>query len=192
MFAEMGYEVLVIDADLYRPSCHRALRAPNTVGLTDFLAGQVPLERVIVPTKIPKLHLLSRGSAAPNPTELVGSRKMRETLETLRERFDFLLIDSPPVAPVSDAVLLSRLADGVILVVRGQQTRKHLVKSAVAQLRNSQAKILGVVLNGVDIRRQEYSGLYHPSYAPDVYYGGYGRTDGAKVLSARQDAPHRI
>jgi Mrp family chromosome partitioning ATPase len=93
---------------------------------------------------------------------------------------------------VSDAILLSRLADGVILVVWGQKTRKQLVKSAVAQLRNSQAKIIGVVLNGVDIRREEYSGLYHPSYAPDVYYGGYGRAEGVKVLPRRQDAAHRI
>ena len=187
MFAQMGYEVLVIDADLYRPSCHRALRTRNALGLTDFLAGQAPLESVITPTQIPKLHLLSRGSAAPNPTELVGSQKMHETLAVLKERFDFLLIDSPPVTPVSDAVLLSRIVDGVIFVVRGQKTRKHLVKAAVTQLRNSQAKILGVVLNGVDIGREEYRGLYHPSYGPAVYYGDNGHGEGARVLPTRQD-----
>ena len=81
MFALMGYEVLVIDADLYRPSCHRALSTKNLLGLTDFFAGQAPLESVIVPTGVPKLYLLTRGSAAPNPTELVGSRKMRESVE---------------------------------------------------------------------------------------------------------------
>ena len=187
MFAQMGYQVLVIDADLYRPSCHRALRTRNALGLTDFLAGQAPLESVITPTQIPKLHLLSRGSAAPNPTELVGSQKMHETLAVLKERFDFLLIDSPPVTPVSDAVLLSRIVDGVIFVVRGQKTRKHLVKAAVTQLRNSQAKILGVVLNGVDIGREEYRGLYHPSYGPAVYYGDNGHGEGARALPTRQD-----
>jgi capsular exopolysaccharide synthesis family protein len=187
MFAQMGYEVLVIDADLYRPSCHRALRTKNALGLTDFLAGQAPLERVIMPTAIPKLHLLSRGSPAPNPTELVGSQKMHESLGALKERFDFLLIDSPPITPVSDAVLLSTMVDGVILVVRGQRTRKHLVKAAVAQLKSSQAKILGVVLNGVDIRSAEYSNLYHPSYAPFVY-GDYVRKESS--LSRRR-APSR-
>jgi polysaccharide biosynthesis transport protein len=187
MFAQMGYEVLVIDADLYRPSCHRALRTTNSVGLTDFLAGQAPLERVISATRVPKLHLLSRGSAAPNPTELLGSQKMRESLDSLKQRFDFLLIDSPPVTPVSDAVLLSRMVDGVIFVVRGQKTRKHLVKSAVMQLKNSQARILGVALNGVDIGRDEYSDLYHPSYAPDVYYGRNGRAKEISGLPTRQD-----
>ena len=187
MFAQMGYEVLVIDADLYRPACHRALRTRNALGLTDFLAGQAPMEKVITPTKIPKLHLLSRGSPAPNPTELIGSRKMRESLESLKERFDFLFIDSPPVTPVSDAVLLSRMVDGVIFVVRGQKTSKHIVKSAVTQLKNSQAKILGVVLNGVDIGREEYSDLYHPSYAASVYYGDYTRGDGTSALPTRQD-----
>jgi capsular exopolysaccharide synthesis family protein len=187
MFAQMGYEVLVIDADLYRPSCHRALRTKNVLGLTDFLAGQAPMETVIMPTKIPKLHILSRGSAAPNPTELVGSQKMRDSLDSLKGRFDFLLIDSPPVTPVSDAVLLSRVVDGVVFVVRGQKTRKHLVKAAVTQLRNSQAKILGVVLNGVDIGKEEYRDLYHPSYAPDVYYGGNGHGEKARGLATRQD-----
>jgi capsular exopolysaccharide synthesis family protein len=192
MFAQMGYEVLVVDADLYRPSCHRALRTRNVLGLTDFLAGQAPLERVIVPTGIPNLFLLSRGSAAPNPTELVGSKRMQEAVEMLKKRFDFLLIDSPPVTPVSDAVLLSRIVDGVIFVVRGQKTRKHLAKAAVTQLQNSQAKILGVVLNGVDIGREEYSDLYHPSYAPDVYYGRDARSEETSVLATRQDAPNRI
>lgn len=192
MFAQMGYEVLVVDADLYRPSCHRALRTRSVLGLTDFLAGQAPLERVIVPTGVPKLSLLSRGSVAPNPTELVGSHKMHESLEMLKKRFDFLLIDSPPVTPVSDAVLLARMVDGVIFVVRGQKTPKHLIKAAVTRLKNSQAKILGVVLNGVDIGREEYSDLYHPSYAPDVYYGGDGRGEEMSILPKRQDAPNRI
>jgi polysaccharide biosynthesis transport protein len=188
MFAQMGYEVLVIDADLYRPSCHRALRATNVaLGLTDFLAGQAPLERVITSTKIPKLHLLARGSSAPNPTELLGSQKMRESFESLKQRFDFLLIDSPPVTPVSDAVVLSRMVDGVVFVVRGQRTRKQLVKSAVMQLKNSSAKILGVVLNGVDIRREEYKGLYHPSYAPAVYYDGNAGGEKTSGFKTRQD-----
>jgi capsular exopolysaccharide synthesis family protein len=192
IFAQMGYEVLVVDADLYRPSCHRALRTRNVLGLTDFLAGQAPLERVVMPTGMPKVFLLSRGSAAPNPTELVGSKRMRDCLEVLKGRFDFVLIDSPPVTPVSDAVLLSRIVDGVIFVVRGQKTRKDLVKAAVTQLKNSQARILGVVLNGVDIGREEYRDLYHPSYAADVYYGRNDREEESSILRTRQDATHRI
>lgn len=188
MFAQMGYKVLVIDADFYRPSCHRALRTRNVVGLTDFLAGQTSLESAIMPTAIPELHLLSRGSAAPNPTELVGSQKMLDTLAALKRRFDFLLIDSPPVTPVSDAVLLSAMVDGVIFVVQGQKTRKQLVRAAVAQLRNSQGKILGVVLNRVDIGSADYSDLYHPSYAPFVYYSGdIGERGRNRLPAARQN-----
>jgi capsular exopolysaccharide synthesis family protein len=168
MLAQMDLRVLVIDADLRKPSCHKALRVKGGRGLTDFLVGQDHLDNVIKPTSVPNLFALSCGSTPPNPTELVGSKRMYTTLANLKERYDFLLIDAPPVMPVSDAVILSTMVDGVVLVVRGQHTQKQLVKEAASQLGNGSGKILGVVLNRVDIREAEYSG-YKQYYYPHFY-----------------------
>jgi succinoglycan biosynthesis transport protein ExoP len=137
-------------------------------GLTDFLAGQEELDKVIKPTSISNLFVLNCGSTPPNPTEVVGSKRMHETLAALKDRYDFILIDAPPVMPVSDAVILSTMVDGVVLVVRGQETQKQLVKEAVSQLGNGSGKILGVVLNRVDIRGADYS-TYNNYYYPHFY-----------------------
>jgi polysaccharide biosynthesis transport protein len=169
MLAQMELQILLIDADLRRPSCHKALRVRGGHGLTDFLAGQEGLDDVIKPTSISNLSVLNCGSTPPNPTELIGSRRMNETLAVLKERYDFILIDSPPVMPVSDAVVLSTMVDGVVFIVRGGQTKRQLVKAAVAELGSGQSKILGVVLNRVDIRSAEYKD-YRKYYSPAWYY----------------------
>ena len=165
MLAQMDLKILVVDADLRRPACHKALRVRGGPGLTDFLAGQEELRNVVRPTTTPNLFVLNCGSTAPNPTELVGSKRMRHTLAALKDCYDFVLIDSPPVLPVSDAVILSSMAEAMILVVRAHETPKHLVSTAIAQLGANQAKILGVVLNRADVRGvdyQDYYQYYHP------------------------------
>jgi polysaccharide biosynthesis transport protein len=168
VLAQLGHQVLVVDADLRRPACHKALRVQDGPGLSNVLAGLIDLEPAIKATAVPNLSLLNCGSIPPNPTELIGSKKMDETLRTLKTRYDFVLIDSPPVVPVSDAVDLSTMVDGVVLIVRGQQTPKHLAKMAVAQLNNSHTTILGVVLNRIDIRSAEYA-EYYRYYVSDYY-----------------------
>jgi succinoglycan biosynthesis transport protein ExoP len=169
MLAQMELQILLIDADLRKPSCHKALRVRGGRGLTEFLAGQERLDDVIKPTSITNLSVLNCGSTPPNPTELVGSKRMNETLAALKDRYDFILIDSPPVMSLSDAVVLSTIVDGVVLVVRGNETKRQIVKAAVAQLGNGQGKILGVVLNRVDVRNAEYKDYYTYS-SPDYYY----------------------
>jgi capsular exopolysaccharide synthesis family protein len=169
MFAQLGNRVLLIDADLRRPTCHKALRVQSAAGLVDYLAGQEELDKAIKPTSIPNLAVLNGGSIPPSPTELIGSKKMYETLALLKDRYDFILIDSPPVMPVSDAVVLSTMADAMIFVVRGQKTPKHVVREAISQLGNNRAKILGVVLNRVDVRSAEYRD-YYQYYNPEFYY----------------------
>ena len=155
-FAQMGVKVLVIDADLRRSSCHKLFGLPNRPGLADWLSGQTSLEKLITPTAMNNVFFLGSGSTPPNPTELVGSRRMHDALAFLGERYDYLLIDSSPVLAVSDAVLLSTMVDGVVMVVSGQETPRNAVKRACARLRYAQAKILGVVLNRVNMQDPDY------------------------------------
>jgi len=160
IFAQMGVKVLVIDADLRNSSCHKVLGIGNGTGLTDFLTGQTELKKVIKPTAMDNLCLLSGGSIPPDPTKLVGSKKMHETLTALREHYDYIFVDSPPLMPVSDAVLLSTMVDGVVQVVSGQKIAKHVVQEGLTRLGYAQAKILGVLLNRMNILREDYAYFY--------------------------------
>jgi capsular exopolysaccharide synthesis family protein len=163
IFAQMGVQVLLIDADLRRPQCHEVLGVENTLGLSELLAGHRGMGALAQPTYAEGLSFLSSGSTPPNPAELVGSRAMREVLVLLREHYEYILIDTPPVMSVSDAVLLSTMVDGVVLVVDSQQTPRQVVREARGRLSYARANILGTVLNRVDLRHGDYA----------YYYGGY-------------------
>jgi capsular exopolysaccharide synthesis family protein len=158
MFARLGAPVLVIDADLRRPSCHRVLGVRNTPGLTEVLAGHEGKLRRLALQKT-EIFFLGAGGIPPNPTELLGSKRMREVLAQLRERFAFVLIDAPPLATVSDSVVLSTLVDGVVLVVDQQRTPRQTVRDARARLAYARAKVLGVVLNRCDADAVRYAEL---------------------------------
>ena len=156
MFARLGAPVLVIDADLRRPSCHKVLGVRNDPGLTEVLAGhEGKLRRLGLQQT--EIFFLGAGSVPPNPTELLGSQRMREVLARLRERFAFVLIDAPPLANVSDSVVLSTLVDGVVLVVDQQRTPRQTVRDARARLAYARARLLGVVLNRCDVDAFSYS-----------------------------------
>jgi len=161
VLAQMGVRVLVIDADLRCASCHKVLGLENDAGLADVLTGQRELTEVIHATAIEQLFFLSSGPLPLNPAELVGSKKMRDTLAALQGQYDYILIDSPPVMPVSDAVLLAAMADGVVLVANAQQTPKQVVRATRTRLHYAHAKILGVVLNRLHIRHGDYAYYYH-------------------------------
>ena len=169
MFARMGSRVLVLDADLRQPSCLKALRVESDRGLADYLTNLAPLDQVIQPTSIPNLSVLGAGSLPPSPTELLGSKRMSETLAYLKQRYDYVFIDSPPVIPVSDTVVLSTIVDGLIFVVRGQMTPKPIVRDALAQLGNRQSKVLGLVLNRINMKSGEYRNYYHYYNSADYF-----------------------
>jgi polysaccharide biosynthesis transport protein len=175
-FAQMGVRVLVIDADLRRPSCHKALGMKGGPGLSEVLTGQRKVEKVIKRTTVDNLHLLSSGAIPPNPAELIGSVKMYEVLTALRTQFDYVFIDSPPVMPVSDALLMAKMVDGVVMVIGGQETPKKVVKEARARLTYARAKILGTVLNKVDLQRSGY--YYHNYYYYSSHYHRSGEAEG--------------
>jgi polysaccharide biosynthesis transport protein len=156
-FAQMGGRVLLVDADLRRARCHEVLGVHNLMGLTEVLVGQKQAQEVIRRVGTANLAFLSAGSVPPNPTELLASQRMSEVLAELITRYDRVVIDSPPVMPVSDSVILSRIVDGVVMVV-GARTPKQLVRHACARLGQVGGKILGIVLNQVNLSSPDY---YH-------------------------------
>jgi capsular exopolysaccharide synthesis family protein len=161
MLAQNGVPVLLIDADLHGGRCHTLLGLENGSGLSNILAGSEAFTALIKKTKVKNLSLLSRGTLPPNPAALLGSDKMRRILNGLTADYHFIVLDSAPLLPVSDTVLLSTMIDGVILVAKGHEVPGDIVRRARDRLNFVDAKILGVVLNGVDITGAEYAQYRH-------------------------------
>jgi len=187
VFAHTGVRVLLIDVDLRRPRCHKVLALENLAGLTEVLAGACNVNDLIRTTDVDCLSFLSAGSIPPNPSELVGSEKMRDTLAQLTSEFDVVVIDSPPILPVTDAMLLSTMVDGVVLVVNSSKTSKQHVKAAYARLEFARAKVFGVLLNQVDVNSQHYQ-YYRRYYGGYDTYGPYA-ADPADSFESTEDGP---
>jgi capsular exopolysaccharide synthesis family protein len=164
--AQLGSSVLIIDADLRLPSAHKGFSVKRTRGLSTFLSQDIPLDGMIQKLQIPNLYLLPCGPIPPNPAELISSEKMREMLEMLETRFDYILIDSPPLMYVTDPLILSTLVEGVILVVQGGKCTRDILRQSRQMLGSVSAKILGVVLNNVSTQ--------HQKYYESAYYANYG------------------
>jgi capsular exopolysaccharide synthesis family protein len=164
VFAQMGARVLIMDGDLRRPRCHKILKVPNEVGLAECLAGQIEPEKVFRPTQVDNLFVITSGSRPPNPAELLGSKTMARTLDVLCAQFDYIFLDSSPVLPVSDALPMATMVDGVLMVVDGQNTPRQLVKDARLRLTSPQIKMLGVLLNRVDVQEGSYGSYYGHYY----------------------------
>jgi non-specific protein-tyrosine kinase len=163
VIAQTGQRVILVDTDLRRPTLHRIFNLPNHVGLTTALLseGTVSLQ----PTAIENLHVLTSGPIPPNPSELLGSQRMRTLVEGLCANADIVICDSPPVLAVTDAAVLGRQVDGVLLVVDAEQTREQALAGAVAELQKTGAKVLGVAINRLDSRTGGQYAYYH-------YYSG--------------------
>ena len=172
--ARNGAPVLLIDGDLRSGDCHRLLNVQNGSGLTNALTGSHNATDLIKKTAITNLSLLSRGNTAPNPVELLGSEKFRQLLKALETSFAFIVIDSAPLLPITDTVLLSTKVDGVVLVAKGQTVSRHIVCQACERLARVRAKILGVILNHIDLHSPEYKD-YRSSY--QSYYSAYTLTN---------------
>ncbi len=162
--------LVLIDSDLRRSAVHKHFGIPKDApGLVEYLTGMCTLEEVIHQTQHAKLSVIPSGIKPPNPAELLGSKKMADLLQILKEKFEFVLVDSPPVLPVTDAVLLSRVVDGVIMVIRGQKTEQNIARDACNKITQVGGKILGVILNGVDVKKGKHHYYYKDSYTE--YYG---------------------
>ncbi|GAC1515865.1 MAG: polysaccharide biosynthesis tyrosine autokinase [Gemmatimonadaceae bacterium] len=168
-FAQQGQRTLVVDADLRRAVLDRTLGVKRSPGLTEVIIGSVPLAEAVQPTAVENLFVLTSGQFPPNPSELLGSPNARRVMDEARNQFDIVLFDSPPLLAVTDAVVLSTMADGTIVVVRTGQSARDAVRRAVSQLRVVHARILGAVLNDVDFSRLSYSGSYGYYYYQYAY-----------------------
>jgi capsular exopolysaccharide synthesis family protein len=180
VMAMAGEKTLLVDTDMRRPRVHKAVGVPNDKGVTMAIMKEGDLDDLIKSTEVENLYVLPRGPASPKPAELLQSSNFRELLAELAGRFDRIILDSPPVQAVTDPVILSKVADGTILVVKGGVTSKELAIRTVRQLRDVGANILGCILNDVDPRKSSYGyqGGYYYYRRSHYYYGEhYGEQD---------------
>jgi polysaccharide biosynthesis transport protein len=183
VLAQKGVRVLLIDADLRRPSIHKTLGMGPRSGLSNVLTGSTTLEHAITRTPIlPNLHVLPAGTPPPNPAELLASTNMRDVLLELREQYDHIVLDTPPTLSVTDAVVLSPRADAIVLVIRSGQTTKHALRRSRDILMQVNAKVAGVLLNAVDLSSPDYYYYYE-------YQGKYAQyyRDGDEDVSDDED-----
>ena len=177
--AQLGDRTLLIDADLRKPGIHRALNLPDgrELGLSSYLAGVSPLHDIIVPHEaIENLDAIPTGPIPPNPADLLSSHRMSEAIEELRKQYKFVVIDSPPIMAATDAVILSALTDGVLLVVWSGETPKEAFTRSHDLLSAVKGRLLGVILNAVDSGAPDY--YYSYRYYPYSY--GYGEEEEPK------------
>jgi len=150
--AQTGKRVVIFDADLRKPRLHKVFRVKNLNGLTKYLTADLTLEDLLHATPIPTLFLINSGPVPPNPLELLGSKKMAKLIDQLKEKFDFILADTPPVLAVSDALALGSRLDGAILVVRAGRTPRKALKQTQEKMAAHKIKSLGVIINNAQMR----------------------------------------
>lgn len=167
VMAQAGNKTILIDCDLRKPTVHKAFGISNQVGLSNLLIGESKLPNVVQKTSEENLHVLTLGVRPPNPSELLGSEKMKNFVHSLKETYDYIILDTPPVIVVTDALILSQYADGCLLVVAAGEAHRDAVVKAKRLLENVNGNILGIVLNKLDIEKDKYYGYYNYYYADD-------------------------
>ncbi|MFB4320788.1 CpsD/CapB family tyrosine-protein kinase, partial [Priestia sp. BR_2] len=160
VYAQQGLKVLLIDADLRKPTGHYTFRLENHIGLTNVLTRQSTLAQAVQESEIPHLSVLTSGPIPPNPSELLASAQMAELLKEMKEQFDMVIFDTPPILAVADAQILANQVDGTILVVRSGKTEKDAALKSKELLSNAQGKLLGVVLNNRKVEEGNYYYYY--------------------------------
>ena len=174
-WAEEKKRVLLVDADLRRPTVHRTFKVSNRYGLSNIItssASTVNVSEMIDKTEIENLDVLTSGPTPPNPAELLGSERLSQLLDFLKEKYDFIILDAPPVDTVTDGQIVAARADGVALVVPQGIATKDAVTSAVKLLKQVNANILGVIMNRFTAQKASgYYGGYYGGYYASSYYG---------------------
>jgi succinoglycan biosynthesis transport protein ExoP len=186
--AQAGQKVLLLDADFRKPNLHKIFALDGPAGITEVIAEKATLADTIKPSGIPGLSVLPCGPLPKNPSEILNSRAFSKLVEQLEESFDHIVIDSPPVMPVSDARILGALCDLTVLVLRAQKSTRRVSVQARESLSSVGARILGVVVNDVPKSRGGY-GYYNYGYYQYGYRYGYGnRKSKSKAIEERTKA----
>lgn len=187
-FAQTGSRVLLVDSDLRRPTLHSFFNVDKMYGLSNVLIGSLSFNDVIKRTEVENLDLITAGDIPPNPAEMVASERMRMFLEEARNRYDVVLLDSPPVVAVTDAAILTTRADATILVVSSGMTGRSELKRAIGLIRSVGSNVLGIILNGLDIKKMYGTYYYYFHYYQYYYY--YGSESGER--RKRKNALKRV
>jgi capsular exopolysaccharide synthesis family protein len=182
--AQTGLKTLLVDADLRRPSVHKAYQLHSPVGLASFLTEESDqVEKIVHKTEVPNLDVICCGSVPATPSELIGSKRMAEFLELVRGRYDRVILDCPPISAVSDPLIIAAMSDGVVFVTKFNKIRREHARKSVQRVQNAGIHILGVVLNDIDFEGKD-SYYYSYYYYQNRYYSSHYRTgsgDGAKA-----------
>ena len=183
-FTKLSKKVLIIDGDLRKPSLHKIFRIKNTQGLSSFLVSKSNVEEVFFKTDINNLYVIPSGPIPPNPSELLDSQRMSLLLKKMKEHFDVIFIDSPPLIGIVDPVIIGRHTDGTIMVVWAGKTQKRAVQKAKEELDRYRIRILGVVLNKVNLKKNNGYGYY--SYQNYNYAYSYGHQDASPAAKSNR------
>ena len=171
-FFQNGKRVLIIDCDLRKPSLHRKFNVSNEEGLTDVLVGTSKLNNVMKKVD-DNLYLLTTGTLPPNPAEIIGSNTMENFLEQCKINFDYIILDTPPILPVTDSKLLAIKADATVVVVRSEISKSKHVSQAFKELEKVNANIIGTILNDVEM------------YSEKLYYDYSNKSKKSKFINLR-------
>jgi capsular exopolysaccharide synthesis family protein len=167
VFAQKNEQVIIVEADMRKHRLAQSFDLENKDGLSSFLAGTADLEKIIKKTSVPNLSLMPAGPVPPNPAELLTSAKVTWLLEELKKRFDRIIIDSPPVLTVADTSILANIVDGTIEVIRAGFVNLEAVLRTKQRLMEVKARVIGVILNNVEIKKEDSYYYYHYYYAED-------------------------
>ena len=160
-YAKKGLQVLLVDADLRRPTIHQTFAISNQRGVSSWLSGQLSDVNEAIYPVLDHLFVMPSGPKPPNPAELLASDRMTEFLTVATRKLDLVIVDAPPILPVTDARILAGQVDGTVLVVRQNFVEKVAVRQAVSALKNARAQLLGTILNDVDIKTHGYGYGYY-------------------------------
>jgi succinoglycan biosynthesis transport protein ExoP len=160
-FAQAGQRVLLIDADMRRPRVHQVFGLNQEPGLSNLMVGNAKASDSVRKTSVPGLWVLASGRIPPNPAELIGSQRFRDFLTSLKEHFDCIIVDTPPIMAVTDAAIAANAANGVVFVIGAEMTTRHAAQTAIEQLEKGRAHFVGAVLNRVELERNAY---YYSQY----------------------------
>ena len=167
VFADQGKRVLLVDADLRKPTAHKRLKLDNTLGLSNYLTHQASLDEVVQSLEIENVSIITAGPISPNPVELLSSDRMDELFALVPERFDIVIMDSPPTIGLSDALLLANRVSATIMVAAFAQSKKRALLDGMKRLRHAQANMIGMIftkVRGNDSSGYGYDYQYYYSY----------------------------